>query len=77
MQIMFAIYDPPKKGMPFLAVRIDGVKTKFKKVQAIAAKTRTDAEKLVAELERDLRDPHWRDRERLHAAYGRANQSKV
>ncbi len=69
MQIVFTVYDPPEKGMPFLAVRIDGVKTKFKKVQAVAAKTRADAEKLVQELERDLMDPHWRDRERLQAAY--------
>lgn len=70
MQILFIVYDPPEKGMPFLAVRIDGVKTKLKKVQAVAAKTRADAEKLVQELERDLMDPHWRDHEGLRAAYG-------
>jgi len=70
MQIMFAVYDPPESGMPFLAVRIEGIKTKSKKVQAISAKTRADAEKLAAEMERDLREPNWRDRARLQAAYG-------
>ncbi len=69
-QIVFAVYDPPEKGMPFLAVRITGVKTQLKKVTAIAAKTRADAEKIAAELERDFIDPDWRDRERLRAAYG-------
>ena len=69
-QFMFAVYDPPTKGMPFLAVRIDGVKAEFKTVKAIAAKTRIEAEKLVQEMELDLREPHWRDRARLHAAYG-------
>jgi hypothetical protein len=66
---VFGVYDPPEEEMPFLTVRTDGVKIKSKKVQAIAAKTCADAEKHVAELERDLMDPHWRDRERLHAAY--------
>ncbi len=74
MQIVFAVYDPPEKGMPFLAVRIDGVKTKFKKVQATAAKTRADAETLVAEMERDLCEPGWRDRAKLGAAYGHDGQ---
>lgn len=69
MQIQFAVYDPPAKGMPYLAVRIDGVKTKSKKVIAIAAKTRADAEKAVEEFERDLNDPHWRERASLHAYY--------
>jgi phage terminase Nu1 subunit (DNA packaging protein) len=68
-QILFTIYDPPEKGMPFLAVRIDGVKTKMKTVWAIAAKTRADAEKAVEDLQRDLTDPHWRERARLRAAY--------
>jgi hypothetical protein len=76
MQIIFTVYDPPGKGMPFLAVRIDGVKTKSKKVQAIATKTRADAEKLVAEMERDVVDPDWRDRERLRAAYGVSESSR-
>ncbi len=70
-QIVFAVYDPPEKGMPFLAVRIFGVKTQFKEVTAIAAKTRADAEKVIAELERDLNDPDWRDRERLRTASAR------
>lgn len=70
MQIVFAVHNPPERGMPFLAVQIDGIKTKSKKVRAVAAKTRGDAEKLVAEMERDLTDPHWRDRARLQAAYG-------
>jgi hypothetical protein len=70
MMIEFAVYDPPKKGMPFLAVRIDGVKTKSKKVLAVAAKTREQAEVLVEEHRKDLTDPHWRERARLHNAYG-------
>lgn len=60
--------------MPFLAVRIDGVKTKFKTVQAVAAKTRADAEKIKEEMRRDLADPDWRHRERLRSAYGPGEQ---
>lgn len=63
------MHDPPKRGSPFLAVRIDGVKTKFKTVKAIAAKTRADAERFVEEMEKDLNDPDWRDRDRLRTAY--------
>ena len=69
-KIEFAVYDPPEKGMPFLAVRINGVKTQFKKVIAIAAKSRIDAEAALETLEKDLSDPHWRDREELHSHYG-------
>ena len=68
-QISFAVYDPPEKGMPFLAVRIDGVKTKFKMVRAVASKTRAEAESAVEDLKRDLHDPQWRERAALHAAY--------
>ena len=69
-QFQFAVYDPPEKGMPFLAVRIDGVKTKYKKVIAVAAKTRADAEAALQSLEKDLTDPYWRDRTVLEAHYG-------
>ena len=75
MRIVFAIYEPPEKGMPFLAVRIDGVKTKFKKAQAIATKTRADAEGLIADMERDLREPGWRDRAGLARAYSASRDS--
>jgi hypothetical protein len=69
VQIQFAIYEPPEKGMPFLAVRIDGVKTKFKKVIAIAARTRADAEAALGNLQKDMANPYWREQASLEARY--------
>ncbi len=69
MKFEFAVYDPPEKGMPYLAVKIEGVKTPFKKITAFAARTQEEAEFIVEEMVKDLEDPSWRWRAKLDAAY--------
>jgi hypothetical protein len=54
MKFEFAVYLPPEKGMPYLAVKIEGVKTPYKKVTAKAAKSIEDAERLVKEMYEEL-----------------------
>ncbi len=72
-QILFAIYEPPEKGMPFLAVKIEGVKTKYKKVSAIAVRSRADAEQALEIQKKDFDNPYWRDQEAMTAHYGPKN----
>jgi hypothetical protein len=62
------IYEPPKKGMPFLAVGVIGTSIQF----AHAAKTRDGAKQLL-EAEIDGQEV----RAQLHAVYGRHRTSKV
>jgi hypothetical protein len=55
------IYEPPKKGMPFLAVGAIGTSLQF----AYAAKTRKEAETLLAGEVKIIEQ-----RAELHAMYG-------
>jgi hypothetical protein len=55
------IYEPPKKDMPFLAVRAIGTSFHF----AYAAKTRKEAETLLADEIKIIEQ-----RAELHAMYG-------
>ncbi len=75
-QIEFAVYVPSEKGLPFLAVRIDGTKTRYKKITATAAKTRAAAEVILEDLKRDLLEPHWRERAELKAHYGSSGRQE-
>jgi hypothetical protein len=57
------VYDPPKKGMPFLAVGAIGNSLQF----AHAARTRKEAEKLLSKELKILEE-----KASLRAAYGKS-----
>lgn len=54
-RVRFAVYDPPERGLPFVAARVD----QSGNTRVMTAKTRREAEEAALSMARDLNDIYW------------------